>query len=143
MEKQPQKKEILSFSLSLSLRKPYTEKSLWVRLLGWVSFLITKPIPPHLLYCNHPFIYIYIYIYINLFFTFLCSQLLYLYCVLVHIVFISDHLFQCSYYSCWVLLFCWLSQMGIGPSPRLCIGSTLKGKKSHLTQASRYFIIAF
>ena len=32
--------------------------------------------------------------------------MLYLYYVLVHIVFISNHLFQCSYYRCWLLLYC-------------------------------------
>ena len=32
--------------------------------------------------------------------------------------------------------------MGIGPSPKLCMGSTLRGNKSHPTEASKDFTIA-
>ena len=85
---------------------------------------------------------------ISFFFFFFLSCLLFIVALfsyaLVYIVYISLSLFQCSYYCCQFILLCLFPQMGIGPSPRICMGNTLTGKKSHPTQASRDFtIIAF
>ena len=44
-------------------------------------------------------------------------------------------LFQLSYYCCWFILLNLFPQMDIGSSPRICMGSNLRGKKSHPTQA--------
>ena len=51
---------------------------------------------------------------------------------LIHILFVGD------------FLLLWLFQMGIEPSPRHYVRSTLRGKKSHLFQKSRnIFVVPF
>ena len=69
---------------------------------------------------------------ISFFFSFFLSCLLFIVTLfsyaLVYIVYISLSLFQCSYYCCQFILLCLFPQMGIGPSPRICMGNTLSGR---------------
>ena len=126
---------------------------MWVRLLGWVSFLITKPIPPHLLYCNHPFIYIKVFSLLIVHSCFIFTMFLFILCVYLNLYF-NIHIIVLGYYYCvgyprWVLdhLLSYVREVPLGgsnPIPLRHLGILLllfSFLSSHLLSSNPHFLL--